>query len=177
MNFASPDQLSAFVRQAKPGQRQSLGVADAMPLATGQLCRELTDAGVLTPLRRREGAHFRFLVERGTAPVPKHLRAEHHARRQRRGKAGRFKRQPRRSADAMVFRLIRCAAVHDRPCPTNEEIARLCHLSGRQSASYRMRRLVEAGKIVLADHGPLERRVATVLVGSAAGKSTRRARL
>lgn len=177
MNFASPDQLAAFARMAKPGQRQSIGTGSALPAATSRLCTELTDAGVLTPLRRREGDHFRFLVERGHAAIPKHLGSEHHARRQKRGTRGRFKREPRRSADSMVFRLIRCAAVHGRPCPTNDEIARLCHLSGRQSASYRMRRLVEAGKIALVDHGPLERRVATVLVGASKGCVTKRAML
>jgi hypothetical protein len=156
-----------FAETAQPGSQATYGRGANPPRELVQAMRQLVDAGVLHPKRKREGGEFLFLVERGSAPLS--------AADQRRAARGYARRQNvRRSSLSMVFECLKLAAVAERPCPTNEELARRCHLSGKDAARYRVGLLVKSGRIAVEDCGPNAPRVVTVLTGRHAGKSTRR---
>ena len=112
-----------------------------------------------------ERAHDLSIValERGLAPLS-------HAGRPRRGRTR--KRLIRKTSLSMVFDMLVRAARRGEPCPTNDELAAACRLSGKMAASYRMRRLVADGQIAVEDHSPFGRRVVTILTGPHAGVAT-----
>lgn len=157
--------IQRFVETAQPGAQAAYGRGERPPRELVQAMRSLVDAGVLHPKRKREGSEFLFLVERGSAPFDRSL-----ARRVSRGATRR--QRVRRSSISMVLQCLTTAAVSGRPCPTNEEIARRCRLSGKDAARYRVGLLTKRGRIAVEDRGPLERRVVTILTGRHAGKST-----
>lgn len=155
-----------FAKSASPGAQATYGRGDRPPLELVTAMRPLVDAGVLTPVRKREGEQFLFLVQRSSAPMS--------AADQRRAARGYARRKTvQRSSLSMVFQCIAAAAVSDRPCPSNEEIARRCRLSGKDAARYRVGLLVRKGRIAIEDRGPNLPRVATILTGRHAGKSTK----
>ncbi len=156
--------------RAAPGTTIEYGRGSTPPRDLVQAMRPFVDAGVLHPTSKRENGEMRFLVQRGSGDLSAAL-----ARRQGRGVVRR--KRIRKTSTSMVFDSLVRAARRGEPCPTNEELARSCHLSGKLAASYRMRVLVSEGKIAVEDHSPWGRRVVTILRGTCAGKSTREAAL
>jgi hypothetical protein len=159
--------IRRFAETALPGAQATYGRGDHPPRELVQAMRSLVDAGVLHPKRKREGTEFLFLVERGSAPLS--------AADQRRAARGYSRRKVvRRSSLSMVLQCLTAAAVSDRPAPSNEELAKRCGLSGKDSARYRVGLLIRQGRIAIEDCGPNAPRVVTILTGRHAGKSTRR---
>ncbi|MGD9470635.1 MAG: hypothetical protein AB7G24_00895 [Novosphingobium sp.] len=152
-----------FARAAQPGDRRVYARGEHPPREAVRAMAPLVAAGVLAPISKREAGGFLFMVERGRAPLGS-------MRPPRRGTVRR--RRVRKTSLAMVFDLLVRAAQRGEACPTNEEIAAQCRLSGKLSASYRMRRLVQAGRIAVEDHSPFGRRVVTILTGPQAGRRT-----
>ena len=72
----------------------------------------------------------------------------------------------------LVLREIRRAASFKLPCPSNAVIAQRCGLTDAAAASYRIRQLDAAKRIMIESQGPNEPRIATII---ATGKSTARA--
>ncbi len=160
------DDIIRFAESAAAGAQASYGRGDRPPVELVTAMRSLVDAGVLTPVRKREGKEFLFLVQRTSAPMS--------AADQRRAARGYARRQTvRRSSISMVLQCITAAAVSGRPCPSNEQIAKVCHLSGKDAARYRVGLLIKKGRIAIEDHGPNMPRVATILTGRRAGLSTK----
>lgn len=159
--------IMRFAESAQPGAQASYGRGADPPAELVRAMRSLVDAGVLHPKRKREGAEFLFLVERGSAPMS--------AADQRRAARGYSRRRSvRRSSLSMVFECLKHAAVTSRSCPSNEQLAKACNLSGKDAARYRVGLLIKTGRIAVEDHGPNAPRVVTILTGRHAGKSTRR---
>lgn len=74
-------------------------------------------------------------------------------------------------ADAQaVYRRFRRAALLEEVAPTNGELAQELNLKNAERARYVVRKLKDAGLIVIADDGPRRRRIVTV---AASGRSTR----
>jgi hypothetical protein len=156
-----------FAESAQPGAQATYGRGDRPPLELVKAMRTLVDAGVLHPKRKREGGEFLFLIERGTAPIS--------AADQRRAARGFARRRTvKRSSLSMILQALTLAAVSDRPCPSNEELAKRCGLSGKDSARYRVGLLIRSGRIAVEDCGPNAPRIVTILTGRHAGKSTKR---
>jgi hypothetical protein len=151
-----------WVREAKPGDSAVYARGEALSRQVSAMAGRLQDQGLVDLTRRRDGRGWRFLIQRRSAPF--RLASD-----RRRGR-----QYGRASAESIILRMIRQAIRLNQPCPTNSEFADVAGLSGRIAASYRLRKLVAAGKIVLVDHGPFERRVA-VLVDT--GQATARAPL
>jgi hypothetical protein len=159
--------IMRFAESATPGMQATYGRGDRPPPELVTAMRMLVDAGVLTPVRKREGAEFLFLVQRTSAPIS--------AADQRRAARGYARRQTvKRSSLSMVLQCLTMAAAADRPAPTNEELAKRCGLSGKDSARYRVGLLIRKGRIAVEDCGPNAPRVVTILTGRHAGKSTKR---
>jgi hypothetical protein len=168
----SPDQMRHWVERAVPGESVAYcaGASSPAPEIAG-IARALHEAGLVSLTSKREGQGFRFIAERRNAPLS--------ALDQRRAPAinrGRFraKKVVRRSAETVILRTLRHAAASGRPCPTNAELAALAGLSGATAASYRVRRLVRMGQIIVEEPSPCERRVVTIV---ATGQKTVRAPL
>lgn len=159
--------IMRFAESAKPGTQATYGRGERPPVELVQAMRPLVDAGVLHPKRKREGGEFLFLVERGSAPLS--------AADQRRAARGYARRKVvRRSSLSLILQCLTLSAVSDRPAPSNDELAKRCGLSGKDSARYRVGLLIRQGKISVEDCGPNAPRVVTILTGRHAGKSTRR---
>lgn len=160
--------FETFVETASPGDRFCYGRGEAPARELVQAMRPFVDSGALVPLRRRDGSGFVFMVERGRGSLPVRARASRGAVRNKR---------IRKSSLTLVFEALVRAARRGLPCPTNDELAARCHLSGKLAASYRMRCLVQSGHISVVDHSPYGRRVVTILTGAHTGKATREAKL
>lgn len=154
------------INRAAPGELIEYGRGDRPPRDRVQAMRPYVDAGLLHPIQKRVEGELRFLVQRGRGD----LNVQLEARRLRCG-AVRQKRV-RKSSLSMVFDCLAKAVRRGEPCPTNEEIAAACGLTGKLAASYRVRKLVALGKISIEDHSPYGRRVVTILCGALAGKAT-----
>lgn len=159
--------IRQWAEAAKPGAQVTYGRGENPPRELVHAMRELVDAGVLHPKRKREGREFLFLVERGTAPM-----SDADQRRAARGFARR--QTVKRSSLSLVLQCLTVAAVTGRPCPSLDELAKRCGLSGKGSAQYRVGLLIRQGKISMEDCGPNAPRVVTILTGRHAGKATRR---
>lgn len=160
------EELFRFAETAQPGARETYGRGSAPDRKLVDGMRDLVEAGVLIPVRKREGRDFLFMVQRGKAAMPL-----------RRGRmvpsCGVVRRKSvRRSSLSMMLNILRDAARRGLPCPSNEELARRCRLSGKAAASYRLRLLVKRGKISVEDRGPMAPRIVTILSGRHAGAST-----
>ena len=156
-----------FAETAAPGETMVYGRGERPPADLVQGMRPLVEAGALLPVRRRaEGGSFLFMVQRGRGSVPGPAARTHRVRPPRKA--------VRRSSLTMVFAWLVEAAKANRPCPTNAELAAACGMTVR-AVRYRLVLLQNKGKISMVDHSPLKRRVATILVGRHAGKSTREA--
>lgn len=153
-----------FAAEAQPGDRRSYGRGEHPPREAVRAMAPLVAAGVLSPVAKREGGQFLFMVERTRTPLlPGRARSS-------RGRVRR--RKPSKNALSIVFDCLARAARRCGPCPTNEELASLCGLSDKLQASYRIRQLVALGRIAIEDRHPWGRRIVTILAGPHAGSRT-----
>lgn len=171
MAVMKPDQFRNWVERAKPGEdvvyAEGVRPADLI----GGFVRSQADAGLVTMTSKRVDGRLRFIAQRLPDPRP----SERIARGpQHRGRFAKRQVKGRRTAERLIYKLLCEAARCNRPCPTNSELAARVGLSGAVAASYRVRRLVAAGDIIVEEPSPLERRVVTIV---ATGKQTRRAML
>lgn len=157
------------IARAAPGETFEYGRGNNPPRELVQAMRPYVDAGVLHPTQKRVAGEMRFLVQRGRGDFAQAARGP------RRGAVRR--RRVRKSTLTLVLECLVRAVRREQACPTNEEIAAACGLTGKLAASYRVRRLVAAGKIAVVDHSPWGRRVVTILTGPMAGRSTPEAAL
>lgn len=151
-----------WVRRAQAGDAVVYARGETISRAVSAVAVRMSDQGLVDLTRRREGRGWQFLMQRRAKPFA--LAAD-----RRRGR-----NYGRTSAETAILRMISDAIRYRRPCPTNAEIAAEAGLSGGLAASYRLRKLVAAGKIALIDNGPRERRVAVLI---ATGQATARAAL
>ncbi len=165
-----PDQLQSWVERALPGEDVVYSEGTRPGRDIGEAVRGLHAAGLVTMRMKRGSSGFRFIAVRQPDPAP--VAREHRGPSHR----GRFVKRPtgRRCAERLIYKLLVEAAKRDLPCPTNAELSARVGLSGAVAASYRMRRLVASGDIIIEEPSPLERRVVTIV---ASGKQTRRAML
>lgn len=155
--------FEAWVARARPGDSTLYATGPALLHAhpTVRLVQVLADRAVLRPhiRRRADGAGFDFTVTRideeavGDAP-PRSAVAEAKCVR-------------------VLNALTRCAE-RGGMMQSNQELARECALKNASEASYVLRKLTARGAIRVTDHGPNERRVATIV---ASGAATVRGRL
>lgn len=156
-----------FAAEGRPGDQIAYGRGEHPPRELVRAMAPLVQAGVLHPKLKREGREYLFLVERGSARLD--------AVKARRGARGITRRKViKRSSLSLVLACITSAAAAGRVCPTNEQIAKACGLTGKDAARYRVSLLVRSGRIAIEDRGPLLPRVVTLLTGRHAGKSTLR---
>ena len=151
-----------WTRGAKPGDSAVYARGETIPRPVSTMATRLAGLGLVDLTRRREGRGWQFLIQRRS-------KAFKLAEDRRRGR-----NYGRASAETVILRMIREAIRLKQPCPTNAEFAEGACLSGRIAASYRLRKLIAAGKIILIDHGPFERRQA---VDVETGRATTRAPL
>ncbi|MBA4092277.1 MAG: hypothetical protein C0494_17030 [Sphingobium sp.] len=163
-----PDQLDNWAARALPGEDAVYSVGARPGDKIGAAARELQAAGLVTMTSKRMDGRLRHIVQRLADPRP--------SRKVYAAPRGRFApaSDDAKRATRAVLRLLVRAAKRGEPCPTNAELARAVGLKDAVAASYRMRRLVKDGAIVVEEPSPLERRVVTIV---ASGARTRRARL
>lgn len=143
-----------WVRQAKPGDAAVYARGESVTRAVRALVGRLQAQGLIDATTRRDPLDKRltqFIVQR-------RAKAYSVAHDRRRGR-----NYGRASAETVILRMIREAIRLKQPCPTNAEFAEAAGLSGRVSASYRLRKLRDAGKIILIDGGADARRVVTLV--------------
>ncbi len=169
----TPDQMSRWAERALPGEDvvYSTGVRPAEKI--GAAVRAMRDSGVVALTSKRlsaeQGGGFRFIAQRLADPRP----SQHVRKAAPRGRFAPASDDAKRTT-RMVLRQLARAAKRAEPCPTNAELARAVGLKDAVAASYRVRRLVKDGAIVVEEPSPLERRVVTIV---ASGLRTRRAKL
>jgi hypothetical protein len=151
-----------WVRQARAGDAAVYARGETCSRQVAAMAARLQDQGLVDLTRRREGRGWQFIIQRRAKAF--RLTAD-----RRRGR-----KFARASAETVILRMIREAIRLKQPCPTNIEFADAAGLSGGLAASYRLRKLVAAGKIALIDHGEAERRVAVLIE---TGQATVRASL
>lgn len=166
-----PEQFSQWAARARPGEDVVYSTGVRPGDAIGAAVRAMQESGVVALTSKRVEGGFRFIAQRLADPRPSQLlkRGPEH-----RGRFARREVKGRRAPERLIYKLLVEAARRGAPCPTNAELATRTGLSGAVAASYRMRRLVQSGQIVVQEPSPLERRVVTIV---ATGKSTRRAML
>lgn len=164
-----PDQLSSWVARARPGEDVVYSTGVRPGEVIGSAVRQLHESGLVALRSKRVAGGFRFIAVRLADPQPSQ-RAQKSVRR------GRFVHasEDAKATTRMVLQQLRQAANRGEPCPTNAELARVVGLKDAVAASYRVRRLVKDGAIIVEAPSPLERRVVTIV---ATGKRTRRAML
>lgn len=165
----TPEQMSHWAERALPGEDvvYSTGVRPAEKI--GAAVRALHDSGVVALTSKRVDGGFRFIAQRLADPRP----SQHVRKAAPRGRFSPASDDAKRTTH-MVLRQLARAAKRGDPCPTNAELARAVGLKDAVAASYRVRRLVKDGAIVVEEPSPLERRVVTIV---ASGHRTRRAKL
>ncbi|RSU76575.1 hypothetical protein BRX37_08340 [Sphingomonas sp. S-NIH.Pt3_0716] len=170
MTFMKPEQFRSWAERAQPGEDVVYAEGVRPGDAIGATVRGLHDAGLVAMTSKRVDGRLRFIAQRLPDPRPSQLRARQVPQR------GRFQLAANDGAmtTRAVLRILQQAAARGLPCPTNEELAKRVGLNGKVAASYRVRRLVQLGKISVEEPSPLERRVVTIL---ATGKQTQRAML
>lgn len=159
-------ELVAWLNAAKPGARFVYAQGAGLPRASATiaLVREAHGKGTVDLVQQRNGRTIEYLAVRRAggaaacaAPAP--------ARRAT---------DIDEAADAAVWREVKRAVSLQWPCPTNAELAKRAGLPDAAAASYRLRKLVAAGRIAIEDHGPNRHRTLTIV---ATGRSTREASL
>ncbi len=145
--------LRAWLLGAEPGDEIVYATGPVVPKSADVvlLVRELTEEGLLRTHQRRAGKTFEyFAVKR--VPHADPLPPIRHP-------------LPRGDddADARVLRMLCRAANFAQVCPTNVELAQACGLPDAFAASYRVRKLINAGAIRVEDQGPKMRRIVTIL--------------
>lgn len=156
------DDIAAFAARAQAGEQMVYGRGERPPREVVRAMAPLVEAGILSPVSKREAGGHLFMVQRTSMAFG--------ARGPSRGRVRR--RRITKSSFSLVLDCIVQAARRGMPCPTNDELAARCGLSGKVAASYRVRRLVATGRIAVEDRSPLGRRVVTILTGIHAGKAT-----
>jgi hypothetical protein len=166
----SPEQFQNWAARAARGEDVVYAIGERPDPAIAPVARQLAEAGVVALTSRRAGNGFRFIAQRLPDPRPSQMRARTPVNR------GRFvlSAHDGKMTTRAVLRVLAQAANRGLPCPTNAELARRVGLNGPVAASYRVRRLVQAGLIVVDEPSPVERRVVTIV---ATGKSTVRGAL
>jgi len=139
-----PAGILEWVRNAKAGDMAVYGRGETLSRQVAAIAVRLQEQGLVDLTRRREGRGWQFLIQRRTKPFGTH----------------RVRLYGVDSAEAVILRMVREAIRLKQPCPTNQEFAEAAGLPDRLAASYRLRRLVSHGKLLLIDHGPFERRQA-----------------
>lgn len=167
-----PEQFRSWAERAQPGEDVVYAEGVRPGDAIGATVRGLHDAGLVAMTSKRVDGRLRFIAQRLPDPRPSQLRARVCEVPRR----GQFQLGANDGAmtTRAVLRILQQAAARGLPCPTNEELAKRIGLNGKEAASYRVRRLVQLGKISVEEPSPLERRVVTIL---ASGKQTQRAML
>ena len=153
------DALESWADNAEPGQRitYASGPAELPEHPTFVLAGSLRRQGaVITHIKRRDdGGGFDFLAVRRARDVAEQVRNTATVDDD--------------DLDQIVLRELRRCASLQWACPTNAELARRCGLKDALQASYRMRKLIEAGHILVEGRGPMQRRIVTIV---ATGKQT-----
>ncbi len=164
-----PEQLDHWAARALPGEDVVYSTGARPGDAIGAAVRQLHAAGLVTMTSKRMDGRLRHIVQRLPEPRPSQQLRKPVPR-------GRFTvaSDDAKRTTRMVLRQLARAAGRGEPCPTNAELARAVGLKDAVAASYRMRRLVKDGAIVVEEPSPIERRVVTIV---ATGKKTRRAML
>ena len=167
----TPEQVRSWAARALPGDDIVYAEGVRPGDAIGAAVRGLRDAGLVTMVSKRVDGRLKFIAQRlpDPAPMARLMRGPEH-----RGRFAKREIKGRRTAERLIYKLLVEAARRGLPCPTNAELATRAGLSGAVAASYRMRRLVASGDIVVEEPSPLERRVVTIV---ASGRQTRRALL
>jgi hypothetical protein len=172
MRMMGGEDLMRWAESANQGDSivyaRSMGAGDRLPVDVVDVVSNLAAHGALHPTQRRVGDGWAFQAQRGSGKISR-VKVRTPSRGGVRGLPA------NRASERAVFKRIEAAVKHALPCPTNAELARLCGLSGAVAASYRVRRLVASGRISIIDKSPYGRRIATLLVGRHAGKSTQEA--
>lgn len=165
----TPEQLSSWADNARPGDDVVYFTGVRPGDKIGEAARSLRESGVVALTSKRVQGGFRFIAQRLPDPRPSQRMRKPVSR-------GRFTvaSDDARETTRMVLRQLMRAARRGEPCPTNAELARVVGLKDAVAASYRVRRLVKDGKIIVEEPSPLERRVVTI---TASGLRTRRAML
>ncbi len=170
MQMLSPDQMQSWVDRARPGEDAVYATGERPPADVAALAVALYDARLVTMTSKTVAGTRRFILQRLPDLRPSQVRAQ--ARRNP-GQFAKSADDGRRTA-RIVLRMLTRAADQGLACPTNAELARRAGLRDAAAASYRVRRLVAAGQIIVEEPSPLERRVVTIV---ATGRKTRRAAL
>lgn len=165
-----PDQFDRWVKNAAPGDDVVYATGARPAEGIGAVVRSLHEQGLVAMTSKRGDDGFRFIAQRLPDPRPSQVRARKPVNRGRFTLAANDGKMTTRA----VLRILTQAASKGLPCPTNAELAKRVGLNGAVAASYRVRRLVQAGAIVVEEPSPLERRVVTIV---ASGKKTMRAPL
>lgn len=139
--------LSDWVARAAPGDRMvyAQGVVPPRTSAAWALARELAASKLIALLTRRGESGVEWIAERrASEPVAQPPRPE-----------------PDRLMQRVAAELLRAANAGE-VCPTDLELAERCSLSGANAASYRLRKAIRAGLVLVRPpRQPGERRVAT----------------
>lgn len=159
-------ELVAWLDAAKPGARFVYAEGAGLPRASATiaLVREAQGKGTVDLVQRRNGRTIEYLAVRRAGGV---MSCEMAA-------PARRATDNDDAADEAVWREVKRAVSLQWPCPTNAELAKRAGLPDAAAASYRLRKLVTAGKIAIEDHGPNRHRTLTIV---ATGRSTRDASL
>jgi hypothetical protein len=165
-----PDQFDNWVKAARPGDDVVYATGARPAEGIGAYVRSLHEKGLVTMTAKRGDDGFRFIAQRLSDPRPSQVRARKPVNRGRFALAANDGKMTTRA----VLRLLAQAASKGLPCPTNAELAKRIGLKDAVAASYRVRRLVQSGAIVVEEPSPSERRVVTIV---ATGAQTRRAQL
>jgi len=165
-----PDQFRTWVDRAAPGDDVVYATGARPAEGIGAVVRSLHEQGLVAMTSKRGDDGFRFIAQRLADPRPSQIRARAPVNR------GRFTLTANdgKMTTRAVLRLLSQAASKGWPCPTNAELAKRVGLKDAVAASYRVRRLVQSGAIIVEEPSPSERRVVTIV---ATGAQTRRASL
>lgn len=167
--------LNLWAANAAPGARRvyarGFSIAETPEVIAA---RVLFDEGEVDLVQVRAVMGFDYCVVRRAAVCPRNRfgfgRSVLPAEKERR---------PRKRAwgpamdedDVAVLALLNAAAATGKPCPTNAALARALGLKGPDAISYRLRKLTNAGAIVVEMVGHARRRIVIVRTGLATGVS------
>lgn len=163
--FMDGQRVMDWAQRARPGETLTYCVAERLVPQAAAIPRALAEAGVVDLVSKRRGKGWVFIAQRRTArfvdpSVPRRMPSR-----------GAVRPSPlavgRASERALLRILVRCARA-GATCPSNATLARMTGLSGKLSVSYRLRRLVAAGRIVIEQPHPWGPRVVTIVASGVA---------
>lgn len=153
--LVSAHDLDRFVETARPGDKMvyAHGLVEPRGETVFEDARGLASSGafVLT-VERRVGERY-WIIHRTAAAAP-----TSHGRRARssHGEALTSEGEPVTEA---IYRHLRRAANLALPCPTNADLAKGAELNSPDAARFHLRKLADAGRITIENHGPCTRRI------------------